>query len=185
MNNSVLALLIGMGVFACTSTDKAVSVKGKDAGSDGGAGRYGTLVCDESACEGRMYKGQVLETCCFSDKGCGVIVNGTCTAPILIADRDASSSSPFGTGETVVLDPSCPDQTITMGQTLLLKGCCDKTGVCGASTAALAANGAPIPAMCISPKEATAFGQRPEAGAERSCNYPSDGGVSSDAAAHD
>jgi hypothetical protein len=185
MKNSVWAVLIGIGVIACTSSDKAVSVTGKDSGSEGGAGRYGSLVCDESACAGHTYMGQTLETCCFSAKGCGVIVNGTCTAPIVIADRDARSSSPFGSGETVVLDPSCPDQTIMMGQTIQLKGCCDQTGVCGASTAALAANGAPIPAMCITPKEATAFGQRSEAGAEKSCHYPSDGGVPADASTRD
>jgi hypothetical protein len=185
MKNSVLALLIGFGVFACTSTDKAVSVTGKDGGSDSGAGRYGSLVCDEAACAGRTYMGQTLETCCFSAKGCGVIVNGTCTAPIALADRDASSPSPFGSGEAVVLDPSCPDQTINMGQTIQLKGCCDQTGVCGASTEALAAGGAPIPAMCITPKEATAFGQRTEAGADKPCRYPTDGGVSADASTHD
>lgn len=185
MKNSVWAVLIGMGVFACASSDKAVP-GAKDGGNqDGSAGRYNSLVCDESVCAGRTYMGQTLETCCFSDKGCGVILNGKCTAPIVIADRDAHAASPFGSGEKVVLDPSCPDQTLNMGMTIQLKGCCDQTGVCGASTEALAAGGAPIPAMCITPKEARQFGQRPEAGAERSCNYPADGGASADASSRD
>jgi len=184
MKNSVWAMLIGMVVFACASTDKAVANSSTDSGNSTG-GYGGSTSCDESACEGHTYKGEKLATCCFSERGCGVIVNGTCTAPILIADREAGSSSPFGSGEKVVLDPGCPDQTITMGQTFTLKGCCDPTGVCGASTAALAAGGAPIPAMCITPKEATAFGQRTEAGAEKSCSYPKDGGTSGDASTRD
>ncbi len=184
MKNHVWPMLLGIGMFACQSSDKVVSIERPDAEAKGDSGGPMKLVCDESACEGRTYKGQTLSTCCVSEKGCGVIVDGKCTAPILIADREAGSS-PFGSGEPVVLDPSCPDQTINMGQTFTLKGCCDRTGVCGASTAALAANGAPIPAMCISPKEATAFGQRSEAGTEKPCVYPNDGGAGADASKRD
>jgi len=188
MKNSAWAILIGIGVFACTSTDIPVPNAGADAGGQGTGGSGGSIVCDESVCEGRTYKGQTLATCCFSARGCGVIVDGTCTPPILIADRDASSGSPFGSGETVVLDPSCPDQTFNMGMAIQLKGCCDRSGVCGSSTEALAANlGVPIPAMCITPKEATRFGQGAsgEAGADIPCRYPGDAGLPADASTRD
>jgi len=188
MKNIAWAMLIGIGAFACASTDKAVSTTGADAGGQGGAGGVGgyggSTSCDESACEGRTYMGQTLETCCFSERGCGVVLDGTCIAPISIADRDANSGSPFGTGEKVVLDPSCPDSPL-MGGAIQLKGCCDPTGVCGASTEALAAGGAPIPAMCISPTEARRFGQRVEAGTERPCRYPGDAGPAADASTRD
>ena len=182
----VSALLIGIGVFACASTDKSVAVASADAGGQGGAGgKHGERGCDESVCEGRTYMGQTLATCCVSERGCGVVVDGNCVAPITIADRTPEAgSSPFGTPETVVLDPSCPDTPFNMGAAITLKGCCDKSGVCGASTEELAKS-APIPAMCITPKEAERFGQRPEGGAERPCHYPSDAGAPKDAGRRD
>jgi hypothetical protein len=184
MKDLAWAVLIGMGVFGCTSSD--VQVAAADAGGTGGAGGSPpSPVCDESVCEGRTYRGQTLATCCFSERGCGVLLGGACIAPVTIADRDANTGSPFGVGEEVVLDPSCPDQTLNMGMTFVLKGCCDQTGVCGASTGALAAGGAPIPAMCITPMEARRFGQRVEAGAERPCRYPTDAGAAADASARD
>jgi len=181
------ALLIGTAAFACASTDKAVAGSGTDASQGGAGGTMGERGCDESVCEGKTYMGQSLATCCVNARGCGVIVDGTCTPPILIADRSQEAgASPFGTAETVVLDPTCPDQSITMGTTVTLKGCCDRSGVCGSSTEALAAAfGAPIPAMCVTRKEARGFGQRVEAGADIACDYPSDAGSSADASARD
>jgi hypothetical protein len=187
MNNSAWAILFGIGVFACTSTDIPIATGGADGGGgQSGTGGYGgSPTCDESICEGRTFMGQTLATCCFSERGCGVILDGACIAPITIADRDARSPSPFGAGEPVVLDPSCPDRTFTMGATIQLKGCCDPSGVCGSSTEALAASGAPIPKMCITPKEATRFGQRAEAGADITCRYPTDAGLPVDASTRD
>jgi hypothetical protein len=181
------AVLMGIGLFACASKDKVVASTSDGGGqSQGGSGgTHGERGCDESMCEGRTYMGQSLATCCVSERGCGVIVDGNCVAPITIADRSQEAgASPFGGAETVVLDPSCPDTPFNMGAAITLKGCCDKTGVCGASTKELSAT-APIPAMCITPKEAERFGQRPEGGAERPCRYPADAGSPADAAVRD
>jgi hypothetical protein len=135
------------------------------------------------------YKGESLGTCCFSAHGCGVVLEGKCVAPNTVRklQPDAGKPPSLGTGETVVLDPSCPDQQFRMGANLVLKGCCDKSGVCGASTEGLAAAiGFSIPAMCVTRAESVQFGQRPpaDAGPEKTCSYP-EAGAPSDAGAHD
>lgn len=182
------ALFIGTAAFACSSTDKAVPSAADAGGKGGSGGTEGERGCDESICAGRTYKGQTLDTCCVSTRGCGVIVDGTCTPPILIADRTPEAgASPFGAAETVVLDPTCPDQSFTMGTMVTLKGCCDKSGVCGSSTEALAAAfGAQVPTMCVTRSEARGFGQRvADSGADIPCHYPSDAGLPADAGGRD
>lgn len=142
-------------------------------------------VCEESVCEGHTYMGQTLATCCLSERGCGVMLDGECVATNVVRalDPDAGKPATIGTAETVVLDPSCPDQTFMMGANIVLKGCCDKSGVCGASTAEFAASfGIPIAAMCVTRAEAARMGQRPpDSGPEKTCDYPAEAGAPSDA----
>jgi hypothetical protein len=86
----------------------------------------------------------------------------------------------FGTGESVVDDPSCPSFTFGGDGGIELTGCCDVIGVCGVSTESLASSGTfPIPPMCITPEEAQNFGQGVADAGEQPCEYPADAGAGS------
>jgi hypothetical protein len=63
--------------------------------------------------------------------------------------------------ETVQEDPTCAERNIAGTR---LPGCCDQTGVCGVSTAPVAAGspgaipGLNLPVTCVSPEEAAQLG---------------------------
>jgi hypothetical protein len=63
--------------------------------------------------------------------------------------------------ETVLVDPACGERNILGTR---LPGCCDQTGVCGVSTAPVAAGspgaipGLNLPVTCVSPEEAAQLG---------------------------
>jgi len=193
--------LLALAPFGCSGNDKS-SGKGPDAGASGGAGTGGAGTggstvatggaatggaaqgsggtasgCDESPCSGKQFAGQALPTCCQSSSACGVSIAGQCVDPALLAGIPDGGFT-FGQPETVVLDPTCPGRSI-MG--LDLKGCCDKSSVCGVSTEGIAASvGFPIPTMCITAAEASSqFGQSfpGDGGAAKPCHYPADAGA--------
>lgn len=166
---------VGQGGNAATGGS---TVTGGSTATGGSAATGGTATtsCDLTPCEGRQFGGQALSTCCQSATACGITLANTCLDPSILGALGDSGT--FGQAETVVLDPTCPDQAFDAGG-LLLKGCCDRSGFCGSSTEGISI-GFPIPTQCVTPQEAAAqFGQpMPDAAAQQPCQYPSDAGPS-------
>ena len=122
--------------------------------------------CAPAECPALMALGGVVPGCCQNDGACGglVLFNGLplCAPPNI--DNLVAAMEPVLmplSAETVMPDAACSEREILGTR---LPGCCDVTGVCGVSTAPVAAGspgaipGLELPVTCVSPDEATRLG---------------------------
>jgi hypothetical protein len=174
---------------ATGSTGGATGSTGGATGSTGGAtgstGGAASLACDTSACTGKSFGGQALAPCCQNATTCGVSVGGTnCISPSLLA-RVTGDGGIFGPPETIVPDKACPERQFAAqmgGAPTTLAGCCDKTGVCGVSTASFPSMGGfSIPTQCLTAADIQRLGAGTgmalggDAGPQTACTYPTGG----------
>lgn len=156
----------GAGSGSGARTGSGGSSAGGGPGATGGSistGGAPPVTCDMTPCEGRVIQeGVTLPTCCIDAQTCGLGPQGLCL-PVSAYDDLTRDGGPLPPGETVVLDPTCPDQVLSQGTlTFTFPGCCDK-GLCGAALA----QGSPF-AQCLTPEDARAAGAA-DAGASIPC----------------
>jgi hypothetical protein len=133
-------------------------------GGPAATGGAAAVDCDMAPCEGRVIQaGVALPTCCIDAQTCGLGAPGLCL-PVSSFDDLGREGGPLPPAETIVLDPTCPDQVLGQGGFVLtLKGCCDAAGFCGTAIG----EGSPF-AQCLTPEDARAAGQ-PDAGPSIRC----------------
>ena len=153
-------------------------VTASSGGTTAASGGATSLGCNLSPCTGKTAFGTPLTACCQSATLCGVTVAavGQCFDPAQIPSADSGAFSP----ERIVSDPKCKGTTFPTpdgGAPIHLGGCCDKSDVCGFSTANVpSVGGFSLPTQCITPTEVRQFGGGIDAGAAVHCDYPADGG---------
>lgn len=165
----------------------ATSAGGKANGGTTGGGTTGAgggvvTGCTLTPCEGKKAFGQDLTACCMTATQCGVssaaFMAGQClSADLLNQIPDASAFT-----EKIVLDPTCPDLQLPdagsagfgfdAGSANALKGCCDKTNVCGVAFTITA--GPLTISQCYTPADQAAAGMGTpvvDAGPSIPCTY--------------
>jgi hypothetical protein len=138
------------------SPPTASDVPSGSAGTRSGAG------CDPEACPAVSVLGMPVAGCCQESGECGarIDVGGTALcSPPNIDQALGTLPNPFAQlqSELVTLDSACPSVTVFGTR---LPGCCDRSGVCGASTAPFASGGSnaiaglDIALTCVTASEA-------------------------------
>lgn len=165
---------------------------GSQGGSSSGGASNGGVAnndCDKTACTGKKVFGQALDACCVSADACGVTstqLGGQCLPVSAIANLPSDlpdGGFPLPQSETIVPDPACPDVQggggfggpMGGGDAGTLKGCCDKTNVCGFAVDSAQLN----LTLCLTVDDirslgATFGGAVPafDAGPQTPCTYP-------------
>jgi hypothetical protein len=175
----------GSGSTGGSSSSGTGGTSGNGSGNGGssaaGAGGGAITGCDPAPCTGKRVYGQDLGSCCMDTTTCGVQpppqagVGTQCLALSTIANLPAEAPDGglgglLGPPETIVLDPTCPDfMGMGMGTGgMALKGCCDKSGICGAAlTQANQCFTAADIAGLLGPR-----GGGFDAGPQKACTYP-------------
>lgn len=187
------ALALAVGSCACGSDGKTTAEDSDDApetalngllpesaDEDGAA----APTCSDAQCPELRLFGELAPGCCIADSTCGgqvQIGERTWLCVPQSYDQAAQALSRVlarHAGEPMVLDPSCPSQSL---DDVTLAGCCGKGGVCGLNTGPwtkeAARFGRKIPTACISPAEAAQLsgGTGADVGAPRSCQVGTTG----------
>jgi hypothetical protein len=145
----------GKGAGGASTGGRSAGTGGARVGT-GGVDAAAPPACDQSACEGKTVQGTPAPPCCIDADTCGVGAPGFCLSlELLDAGAGVVPDASIPEPENIVIDPSCPESKIALASyVVVLKGCCDPSGVCGV---ALAETG-PF-AQCLTPDDARAAGQ--------------------------